>query len=99
MTDRYNGPDRREPPPKQWHLDKSVPISLIVTLLMYGVAGLWAFADVKKDVEVLKIQTVQQRDRDERQDKVSSEALALVRNQLERMESKIDRLVEKRAGQ
>lgn len=99
MTDKWNGQDRRAPPPKQWHLDKSVPISLIVTLLMYGVAGLWAFADVKKDVEVLKIQTVQQRDRDERQDKVSSEALALVRNQLERMESKIDRLVEKRVGQ
>lgn len=82
-----------------WHLDKKVPISIIVMIVMQGAAGLWVVADIKKDVEVLKAQGVQQqiqqRDRDERQDKQATDALGQVRAQLERVESKLDRLIER----
>lgn len=82
-----------------WHLDRKVPISIIALILMQGAAGLWAVADIKKDVEVLKVQAVQgqaqQHDRDDRQDKQATEALGQVRAQLERVESKLDRLIER----
>jgi hypothetical protein len=40
---------------------------------------IWAIADIKKDVEVLKAQTMAQHERDERQDKTAAEAYALLR--------------------
>lgn len=93
---KWEGPDRREAEDEKWHLDKKVPISLIVALLGYGVTGIWAFADVKKEVEVIKANISQQPDRDRRQDEQVSAALTLVRSQLERMENKMDRVLENR---
>lgn len=78
-----------------WHLDKKVPISIILALLMQGVVGLWFIADIKKDVEILKTQQMVQRDRDDRQDRTAGESMTLVRQQLERVEAKLDRLIEK----
>lgn len=89
-----------------WHLDKKVPISIILTLLIYGISGLWFVADIKRDVEVLKAQQIlqhareaeamaQQRDRDERQDRSVSEALAQVRDAVREGNAKLDRLIER----
>lgn len=83
-------------PNDQWHLDKKVPLSLIFAMLVQGAMVIWAVADIKKDVELLKSQFTTQHDRDERQDKTSAEGFALLRAQLERMDSKLDRLIEKR---
>jgi hypothetical protein len=79
-----------------WHLDKKVPISLIVAVLAQAGMGIWAIADIKKDVEVLKMQVLTQHDRDERQDKSAAEIFLQLRSQLERMDAKLDRLVEKK---
>ncbi len=78
-----------------WHLDKKVPISIIVALLMQAAAGLWVIADIKKDVELLKDRSVVQRERDDRQDKVTAEALQMLRDQLKEMNAKLDRLIER----
>lgn len=95
----WNGQDRRAADPDKWHLDKKVPITLIFALLTYGVAGLWAFAETKKDIEILKVNNVEQRERDRRQDDQTTAGLAIVRSQLERMESKMDRVLEGRNKQ
>lgn len=104
MTDT---PERRSS--DGWHLDKKVPISIIMTLLIYGISGLWFVADIKRDVEVLKAQQslqhareaeamAQQRDRDERQDRAVSEALTQVRDALREGNAKLDRLIERNGG-
>jgi len=92
----YEGPERRSEPEKAagWHLDKKVPISLIMALLFYGATGLWYVADIKKDIELLKMSTLEQRDRDKRQDEQVANAVLLLRGQLERMENKMDRVLE-----
>lgn len=82
---------------ESWHLDKKVPISLIVVLLMQGAAGLWAIADIKKDVELLKAAQVEQAKRDERQDKASTEAFSLLRTDIRELTQKVDRLIERQA--
>lgn len=90
----------------RWHLDKRVPIAMILTLLTYGVAGLWFLADVKKDVELLKAyHTVQrerdvaavaaQRDRDTKQDLDAFNAATLVRGDIKELGGKMDRLLER----
>jgi len=96
MSD-YQGADRRNATdPNGWHLDKKVPLSLIFAMLVQVVVVVWAIADIKKDVEVLKTQVASQRDRDEQQDKAQARQLSVVTGWLERMDSKLDRLIDKR---
>lgn len=78
-----------------WHLDRKVPISIIVTLLIYGLSGMWFVADIKRDVEVLKAAQQAQRDRDERQDRAVSESLQQLRDAVREGNAKLDRLIER----
>lgn len=84
---RFDGPERREPEAQGWHLDKKVPLSLIFSMIVQACLVVWAIADIKKDVEVLKMQTTSeflgQHDRDRRQDEQAAAALAIIRTQLE----------------
>ena len=84
------------PQKESWHLDKKVPLSLIFAMLVQAGIVIVAVADIKKDVEILKTQANTQKDRDERQDKTLAEVISVLRTQLERMDSKLDRLIEKR---
>lgn len=81
---------------ESWHLDKKVPLSLIFAMLVQAAMVIWAVADIKKDVEILKSRVSTQQDRDERQDKTLGEVVARLQTQLERMDGKLDRLIEKR---
>jgi len=89
-----------------WHLDKRVPIGLIIVLAMQGIAGLWVIADIKKDVEVLKSTNIErverdkavsqlQHDRDERQDRSTAEGNSLVRADIQVLAAKLDRFLER----
>ena len=83
-----------------WHLDKKVPISIIVTVLTQFVAGVIFFAKLEGRVQSLEAarpeERLSQRERDERQDRENAEAFALTRAQLEKMDAKLDRLIESR---
>ncbi len=79
-----------------WHLDRKVPLTLIFAMLVQAGMVIWAVADIKKEVELLKAQTMMQRDRDERQDRSAAEAYQRLSYQLEKIDAKLDRLTEKR---
>ena len=81
---------------ESWHLDKKVPLSLIFAMLIQAAMVIWAVADIKKDVEILKSHVTAQQDRDDRQDKTLGEVVSRLQTQLERMDGKLDRLIEKR---
>ena len=81
-----------------WHLDKKVPIGLLGVLLMQGVAGIWAIAGIKSDVEILKAAQTVQHERDDRQDRESVSSIAHIRADVQEIGRKIDRLIE-RQGQ
>jgi uncharacterized coiled-coil protein SlyX len=84
------------PTKESWHLDKKVPLSLIFAMLIQAAMVIWAVADIKKDVEILKSRVATQQDRDDRQDKTLGEVVSRLQTQLERMDTKLDRLIEKR---
>ena len=84
------------PTKESWHLDKKVPLSLIFAMLVQAGMVIVAVADIKKDVEILKSRVTTQSDRDERQDRTVNEIVAELRTRLERMDNKLDRLIEKR---
>lgn len=79
----------------QWHLDKKVPLSLIFAMLVQAAMVIWAIADIKKDVEVLKAAMVQQIDRDSRQDKAAADAVGLVREDIKEVKSMLQKLLER----
>lgn len=85
------GVERRE----SWHLDKKVPLSLIFAMLVQTGMVVWAVADIKKDVEVLKMQAISQHDRDERQDRAASDTYGRLSLYLEKIDAKLDRIVER----
>ena len=78
-----------------WHLDKKIPIGLIMALLMQAAMALWAFADVKKDVELLKADNLVLHQRDTQQSSEMRDAIRLLQDQFQRMDSKLDRLIER----
>lgn len=80
---------------ENWHLDKKVPLSLIFAMLIQAAMVIVAVQQIKQDVEILKAQAITQKDRDERQDKAAVDGTSLLRTQLEKMDAKLDRLVEK----
>ena len=79
----------------EWHLDKKVPLSLIFAMLVQAAMVIWAIADIKKDVEVLKSVQITQLDRDSRQDKASADAVALVREDIKEVKNMISRLIDR----
>jgi len=79
----------------QWHLDKKVPLSLIFAMLVQAAMVIWAIADIKKDVEVLKAAMVQQIDRDSRQDKAAAEAVGLAREDIKEVKTMLSRLIDR----
>jgi hypothetical protein len=81
----------------QWHLDKKVPLSLIFAMLVQAAMVIWAIADIKKDVEVLKAAMVQQIDRDSRQDKAASDAVSLVREDIKEIKLMLSGLIDRQA--
>ena len=87
--------DTDQTPDNQWHLDKKVPLSLIFAMLVQAAMVIWAIANIKKDVEVLKAAMVQQIDRDNRQDRAGAEAVAQVREDLREVKSMLQKLLER----
>jgi hypothetical protein len=108
MTDFENtGSDRREGErrapqtqpmqqlPDGWHLDKKVPLGLIFTILVQAGMVIWAIADIKKDVELLKQDTAGLHIRDTSQADSLKEAMKMMQDQYARLDSKLDRLIER----
>ena len=78
-----------------WHLDKKVPLSLIFAMLAQAGAIIWTVADIRKDVEMLKKDVAAQYARDLAQDIRVVEVQKLMLEQLNRMDTKLDRVIER----
>jgi hypothetical protein len=94
--DRRAGERRAQPPQVEgWHLDKKVPLGLIFTILVQAGMVIWAIADIKKDVELLKQDAMALHLRDTQQSDSFREAIKLMQDQFARLDAKLDRLIER----
>ena len=94
----YQGDDRRAlaPPPELgWHLDKKVPLSLIFAMIVQVIVVTMFFADIKRDVELLKAKTESIEQRYESDKLTLRDNLAILRDQFKSMDAKLDRLIER----
>lgn len=104
--------DALKPPPPQtrphmntddddneaWHLDRRVPITLIITLLLQAGAGLWFAAKMDSRLVALEEARLEQRGRDDRQDRAVSETATLIRGDLSYIRQQLDQLIRDGVG-
>lgn len=92
--------ERSTTPKEGWHLDKKVPVSIIFVLIAQFIGGVMFMQRLDGRVTTLEVSRSdalsQQRDRDEHQDRENADAFTLMRAQLEKMDGKLDRLIESR---
>jgi hypothetical protein len=82
---------------RDWHLDRRLQITHILSTMALGVGAVLYVGDIRKDVEVLKVQQTAQVARDQAQDDDRSEQKRDIQTQLEKIDSKLDRLIESNA--
>lgn len=79
----------------RWHLDKKVPISIIVALFMNSLGGVWFMSRLESRVAYLETGHTAQERVDERQDQRAGEAVNLVRGDIQELRRLVERLVER----
>ena len=82
----------------RWHLKREIQIGHIITTLTVAVSVIVYVGKIEQRLAVAESRIATQRERDERQDKVLAEAMARLGAQLERLDGKLDRLVERIAA-
>jgi len=78
-----------------WHLDKKVPISIILTMLGIAGAGMSAYGDLKRDIELIKADNLVLHQRSSKQDDDLDKSIAVLQAHYARMDAKLDRLIER----
>lgn len=90
--------DRRAPVDLGWHLDKKVPITLILSLFALGGTGINAYYKHERDIDLMKARFEALEKADSSQLEQFHEGMAQVREQYKELNAKLDRLIE-RSGQ
>jgi hypothetical protein len=80
--------------PVGWHLKKEIQLGHLITTFTVALAALFYVQKLEQRIALIEQQVVIQRDRDDRQDKAMAEAFLLLRQQLEKMDGKMDRTLE-----
>lgn len=84
--------------PEPWHIKREIQLGHILTTLTVAVSAMLYISKLEQRIALVEQQMVLQRDRDDRQDKAAGDALGALAQQLSRIDAKLDRLIETRAG-
>ncbi len=84
-----------EPQSQGWHLDRKVPISIIITLVSLAGAGISAYGDLRRDIELLKADALVLHQQNTQQNNDLDKAITVMQANFERMDAKLDRLIER----
>lgn len=91
MTDL--APDQRST--DSWHLKKEINVSLIISVISIAIAAVTGYTDLKRDIALIQADIVVLHQSDSRQVSDSTAQLSVIRSQYERLEAKLDRLIER----
>jgi hypothetical protein len=80
------------PPPSGWHLDKKVPLALIVTIVMQTATAIWAMSALSQRVTQIEMALSASTDQPARIVRVETQ-MEGVRDTLKEMNDKLDRLL------
>ena len=82
----------------RWHLKREIQVGHIITTLTVAVASVLYLGRLEQRIALMEQQVISQHERDERQDRSVTESATLLRANLDRIEGKLDRLIESRGN-
>lgn len=89
----------KELQPAGWHLKREIQLGHLITTLTVIISVAVYVQRIDQRLAIVEARQIdavrEQRERDERQDKLAAEAFSLVRSQLNRIDEKLDRLMER----
>lgn len=81
----------------RWHLDKRVPLAIIVTLILQALWFATYIARLDARINSMETWILDQRVRDERQDRLMADTANLLRAELQYIRSQLDTLIREQA--
>jgi hypothetical protein len=81
----------REP----WHIKREIQLGHLITTLTVAVSAVVYIGKLEQRLALSEQQHLVQRERDAQQDQAIREAATTLRQQLDRMDTKLDRLIER----
>ena len=78
-----------------WHLKKEVNISLIISVIGISVACVTGYTDLKRDIALIQADMVVMHTKELSLETADDKNMTLMRTMIERMDAKLDRLIER----
>lgn len=92
--EQYEGEDRRQP--ERWKIKKEVSLADILSFAAAALAVVYAYTTLDKRLTIVEVATVNNQAANARQDEESLRMQARIDVQLDKLNSKVDRLLERR---
>jgi len=87
--------DRRAPVETSWHLKKEINVSLIISVIGISIAAVTGYTDLKRDIALMQADLIHVQAKNLEQDGMGERNMQIVRDTFSRIESKLDRLIER----
>lgn len=87
---------RIDPPP--WHIKREIQIGHLITTMSVAFSVIWYAGKLEQRIALVEKSIVVQEKRDDAQDSATNEAVGQIRAQLDRIDGKLDRLIEARVN-
>lgn len=80
--------------PEPWHIKREIQIGHLITTMSVAFSVIWYAGKLEQRIALVEQSIVMQRERDLSQDNQASMSYQQMRQQLDRIDSKLDRLIE-----
>lgn len=80
--------------PEPWHIKREIQIGHLITTMSVAFSVIWYAGKLEQRIALVEQSIVMQRERDMSQDNQASMSYQQMRQQLDRIDSKLDRLIE-----
>lgn len=95
MTEPYSGQERRANPPAGWHLKKEIQLGHVITTITLAVSAIVYIQKIEQRIALAEAQIEQLHTRDAATTTELREAMQHVRIQYDKLDAKLDRLIER----
>ena len=85
---------RTDPPP--WHIKREIQIGHLITTMSVAFSVIWYAGKLEQRIALVEKSIVVQEKRDDAQDNATNQAVGQTRAQLDRIDAKLDRIIERK---
>ena len=93
----YPQVERRAATDAHWTFKKEIQLTHVISTVLLAVSAWGYISNMEKRIAIMEDKILAQRERDEKQDLRYKEGLEHISNQVDRMDSKLDRLIERKS--